>query len=67
MNKEARHLCAGCGKGFTWAKIELHQGRPYCGWCIGLVDGTVAAALAENKWDHEFDPRPNSWWPEETA
>ena len=61
--QEYRHHCAYCGKGFPWARITLQDGRPYCGDCIRYVNGDLAAAMAENKWDHEFDPRPNAWWP----
>lgn len=38
--------------------------RYYDRACLSYVDGSLADALAENKWDHESDPRPNAWWPD---
>lgn len=57
--------CAGCNRKLPFTRMVLHTDHRYYGQCcIRSVNGELAAAMEENKWDHEFDSRPNKWWPE---
>lgn len=61
--QEPSGKCAGCNQKRPYARMTLHTGLYYDANCLRYVNGELEQAMAENKWDHEFDPRPNQWWP----
>ena len=64
MKQNQTDSCGHCGGKRAYSQMTLHADHRYYGrCCITIVNGELAAAMAENKWDHEFDARPNQWWP----